>query len=57
MVYVIIALVYISIILVMAVANSKHIGYDVPRKLPRMLNHEVSIETVTIKKTRVMWDR
>ena len=56
MVYILIALLYVSVILIMTAVSSQHIGYDVPRKMPGMLNHEKCIDLVKMKKTRSMWD-
>lgn len=57
MVYVIIAVVYLSMILLIAVVGSQHIGYDVPRNRPKMYNHEIEITQIEMQKTRTMWDK
>ena len=57
MFYILIAVLYVSVILIMAVVNSQHIGYDIPQKMSRLQNHKKSIEMDKIKKTRSMWDK
>lgn len=54
--YIFISILYVSIFLIMVVVSSKHIGYDVPRKMPGVLNHGISYELIKIRKTRFMWD-
>ena len=56
MFYILIAVLYVSVIFIMAVVNSQHIGYDIPQKRSRMQNHKKSIAMDKIKKTRSMWD-
>ena len=53
MFYILIAVLYVSVILIMAVVNSQHI----PQKMSRLQNHKKSIEMDKIKKTRSMWDK
>lgn len=55
--YVIAAVVYLSIIFLIAVVGSQHIGYDVPRNRPKMCNHETEITQIEMRKTRKMWDK
>lgn len=49
--YIFISILYVSIFLIMVVVSSKHIGYDVPRKMPGVLNHGISYEVIKIRKT------
>lgn len=56
MFYILIAVLYVSVIFIMTVVNSQHIGYDIPQKRSGMQNHKKSIEMDKIKKTCSMWD-
>lgn len=55
MLYILIALLYVGTILGMAIMNSQHIGYDVPRKTFETLPHGTE-KFIEFRKTRSMWD-
>ena len=55
MVYILIALLYVSVILIMTAVSSQHIGYDVPRKTFETLPHGTE-KLIEFRKTRSMWD-
>lgn len=55
MFYILIALLYVGTILGMAIMNSQHIGYDVPRKTFETLPRGTE-KLIEFKKTRSMWD-